>query len=341
MILDVVYNHTAEGDEHGPTLSLRGIDNRGYYRLREDDPRRYVDVTGTGNTLDARQPHALQLLMDSLRYWVTQMHVDGFRFDLAPALARSAHGVDRLSGFFDVIQQDPVISQVKLIAEPWDLGEDGYQVGRFPPLWTEWNGRYRDAVRDYWRGADTGVSEIASRLAGSSDLYEDGGRRPYASINFVTCHDGLSMRDLVSYERKHNRANHEHNRDGTDDNRSWNCGAEGETADPAIRQLRARQVANLLTTLLLSTGVPMLRAGDELGQTQRGNNNAYCQDNEISWLGWDPPSSFPSYVDLVSRLTALRRRHAVFRQQTFFRGRPTTPWRHQGRRMVRPRRAAR
>jgi glycogen operon protein len=325
VILDVVYNHTAEGDEHGPTLSLRGIDNPLYYRLRDQEPRRYVDFTGTGNTVDTRAPQVLQLLMDSLRYWVTEMHVDGFRFDLASALARSGHDVDKHSGFFAAIQQDPVVSQVKLIAEPWDVGAGGYQVGEFPPLWTEWNGKYRDAIRDYWRGADTGVAELASRLAGSSDLYQDDGRRPYASINFVTSHDGFSMRDLVSYQKKHNRANAEHNRDGDGDNRSWNCGVEGETHDPGILELRRRQVANLFVTLLLSTGVPMLRAGDELGQTQRGNNNAYCQDNEISWLDWDPTTEFASYVDLVSQLVGLRRAHPVFRQQAFFHGRPVTP----------------
>jgi glycogen operon protein len=320
VILDVVYNHTAEGDEGGPTLSLRGIDNAAYYRLREKDPRRYADYTGTGNTVDARQPRVLQLMMDSLRYWVTDMGVDGFRFDLASALARSRHDVDKLSAFFGVIQQDPVVSRVKLIAEPWDVGEGGYQVGGFPPLWTEWNGKYRDGVRDFWRGGDTGVAELASRLAGSSDLYQGNGRRPYASINFVTSHDGFTMRDLVSYQRKHNHANGEHNRDGDSDNRSWNCGVEGETNDPAILELRSRQVANLLVTLLLSTGVPMLRAGDELGHTQHGNNNAYCQDNEISWLDWDPPAAFGSQADLVSRVVELRRAHRVFRRRSFFHG---------------------
>jgi isoamylase len=325
VILDVVYNHTAEGDELGPTLSLRGIDNPAYYRLREDDPRRYADYTGTGNTVDARAPHVLALLMDSLRYWVTTMGVDGFRFDLASALARSDRDVDRRSAFFAVIGQDPVVSAVKLIAEPWDVAEGGYQVGAFPPGWSEWNGKYRDGVRDYWRGGDTGVAELASRLAGSSDLYQAGGRLPCASINFITSHDGFSMRDLVSYDHKHNQANGEHNRDGDNDNRSWNCGVEGETDDPAILELRSRQVANLLVTLLLSTGVPMLRAGDELGHTQRGNNNAYCQDNEISWLDWDSVDSFPSYVELVSRLLALRRAHPVLRQQTFFHGLAVAP----------------
>jgi len=321
VILDVVYNHTAEGDEKGPTLSFRGLDNPTYYRLK-DDPRFYLDYTGTGNTLNARQPHVLQLIMDSLRYWVTEMHVDGFRFDLAAALARSFHDVDKLSAFFEVIQQDPVLSQVKLIAEPWDLGPGGYQVGEFPPLWTEWNGKYRDTVRDFWRGAQipeaqTGVAELGFRLTGSSDLYQDDGRRPYASINFVTCHDGFSLRDLVSYDDKHNEANGEDNNDGNPDNRSWNCGVEGDTTDPEILALRARQMRNFLTTLMLSTGVPMLRMGDELGHTQGGNNNAYCQDNEVSWLDW---SSEP-HVELLRRLIELRRSHPVFRQRAFFLGR--------------------
>ena len=317
VILDVVYNHTAEGDETGPTLSFRGIDNPTYYRLRADDPRRYLDYTGTGNTLNAQQPHVLQLIMDSLRYWVTEMHVDGFRFDLAAALARSFHDVDKLSAFFEVIQQDPVLSQVKLIAEPWDLGPGGYQVGEFPPLWTEWNGKFRDTVRDFWRGGETGVAELGYRLTGSSDLYQDDGRRPYASINFVTCHDGFSLRDLVSYDDKHNEANGEDNNDGNPDNRSWNCGVEGDTTDPEILALRARQMRNFLTTLMLSTGVPMLRMGDELGHTQGGNNNAYCQDNEVSWLDW---SSEP-HVELLRRLIELRRSHPVFRQRAFFLGR--------------------
>jgi glycogen operon protein len=322
VILDVVYNHTAEGDERGPTLEFRGIDNPTYYRLRDDDPRYYRDYTGTGNTLNAQQPHVLQLITDSLRYWVTEMNVDGFRFDLAAALARSFHDVDKLSAFFDVIQQDPVLSQVKLIAEPWDLGPGGYQVGEFPPLWTEWNGKYRDAVRDFWRGADTGVAELGFRLTGSSDLYQDDGRRPYASINFVTCHDGFTLRDLVSYDTKHNEANGEDNKDGNDDNRSWNCGVEGDTDDPAILALRARQMRNLLATLLLSTGVPMLRMGDELAHTQQGNNNAYCQDNETSWLDWSGQGPFSPDIDLVGRLVALRGRHPVFRQRAFFQGRP-------------------
>jgi isoamylase len=322
VILDVVYNHTAEGDQTGPTLAFRGIDNPTYYRLRDDDQRFYLDYTGTGNTLNAQQPHVLQLIMDSLRYWVTEMHIDGFRFDLAAALARSFHDVDKLSAFFDVIQQDPVLSQVKLIAEPWDLGPGGYQVGEFPPLWTEWNGKYRDTVRDFWRGAETGVAELGYRLTGSSDLYQDDGRRPYASINFVTCHDGFSLRDLVSYDAKHNEGNGDDNRDGSDDNRSWNCGVEGETDDQAIVSLRTRQMRNLLATLLLSTGVPMLRMGDEFGHTQRGNNNAYCQDNEMSWLDWSPTGPLTEHLDVVSRLVQLRRTHPVFRQRAFFQGRP-------------------
>jgi len=322
VILDVVYNHTAEGDETGPTLSFRGIDNSTYYRLRDDDKRLYLDYTGTGNTLNAQQPHVLQLIMDSLRYWVTEMQVDGFRFDLAAALARSFHDVDKLSAFFDIIQQDPVLSRVKLIAEPWDLGPGGYLVGEFPPLWTEWNGKYRDTVRDFWRGGETGVAELGYRLSGSSDLYRDDGRKPYASINFVTCHDGYTLRDLVSYEQKHNDANGEGNRDGNADNRSWNCGVEGETDDENVQTLRARQMRNFLTTLLLSTGVPMLRMGDELAHTQRGNNNAYCQDNELSWLDWDNAkgSAQSAYVDVVGQLVRLRRRHPVFRQRAFFEG---------------------
>ncbi len=289
VILDVVYNHTAESDHRGPTLSFRGIDNAAYYRLRDDDPRYYLDYTGCGNSLNVRHPHALQLILDSLRYWILDMHVDGFRFDLASALARELHDVERLSAFFDLVQQDPVVSQVKLIAEPWDVGEGGYQVGNFPPLWTEWNGKYRDTVRDFWRGNPETLPEFASRLTGSSDLYETSGRRPVASINFVTCHDGFTLTDLVSYNRKHNEANGENNADGSDDNRSWNCGAEGPTTDPAITALRARQRRNFLATLLLSQGVPMLLAGDEIGRTQHGNNNAYCQDNETSWVDWSGP----------------------------------------------------
>ena len=320
VLLDVVYNHTAEGDETGPTLSLRGIDNAHYYRL-EDDAARYRDYTGCGNTLDARNPHVLQLLMDSLRYWVTEMHVDGFRFDLASALARSMHDVDKLSAFFDVIQQDPVVSSVKLIAEPWDVGEGGYQVGEFPPLWTEWNGKYRDTVRDVWRGEQHGVRELAYRLSGSSDLYQDDGRKPYASINFVTAHDGFTLRDLTTYESKRNEANGEDGRDGERDNRSWNCGVEGESADAAVNALRRRQARNLLATLLLSTGVPMLSMGDEVRRTQDGNNNAYCQDGPLSWMPWDLDEDATALRDLVARLVHLRRNHPVFRQKAFFSGR--------------------
>ena len=301
-------------------IAFRGIDNPTYYRLNDDDQRFYLDYTGTGNTLNARQPHVLQLIMDSLRYWVTEMHVDGFRFDLAAALARSFHDVDKLWAFFEVIQQDPVLSQVKLIAEPWDLGPGGYQVGEFPPLWTEWNGKYRDTVRDFWRGGETGVAELGFRLTGSSDLYQDDGRRPYASINFVTCHDGFSVRDLVSYNEKHNEANGENNQDGNNDNRSWNCGVEGETDDPAIIALRGRQMANFLATLMLSTGVPMLRMGDELAHTQQGNNNAYCQDNEISWIDWRNDGPYAPLHEFVCRLVHLRRSHPVFRQRAFFQG---------------------
>jgi glycogen operon protein len=317
VILDVVYNHTAEGDHLGPTLSFRGIDNAAYYRLRDDDKRYLLDYTGCGNSLNVRHPHALQLIMDSLRYWVLEMHVDGFRFDLASALARELHDVDRLSAFFDLVQQDPVISQVKLIAEPWDVGEGGYQVGNFPPLWTEWNGKYRDTVRDFWRGSYAAMPEFASRLTGSSDLYERNNRRPVASINFITCHDGFTLRDLVSYDDKHNEANGEGGRDGSDDNRSWNCGAEGPTANPEINALRERQRRNLLATLFLSQGVPMLLAGDELCRTQRGNNNAYCQDNEISWVHWDHS---PGELEFVRRLVRLRRDHPVLRRRRFFEG---------------------
>ncbi|MFE0419855.1 glycogen debranching protein GlgX [Streptomyces tendae] len=323
VILDVVYNHTAEAGELGPTLSLKGIDNRGYYRL-QPDARRYADYTGCGNTLHVVQPHVLRLITDSLRYWVTEMGVDGFRFDLAAALARSMHDVDMLSPFLAVIGQDPVLRRVKLIAEPWDVGSGGYQVGAFPPLWTEWNDRYRDAVRDFWRHALPDVREMGYRLSGSSDLYAWGGRRPYASVNFVTAHDGFTLRDLVSYERKHNEANGEGNRDGTDDNRSWNCGTEGDTDDAEVRALRRRQLRNLLTTLLLSTGVPMLVAGDEMGRTQRGSNNAYCQDNETSWVDWslrDDPEWAPLFA-LAARLIALRHRHPVLRRRAFFSGRP-------------------
>lgn len=323
VILDVVYNHTAEAGELGPTLSLRGIDNRGYYRLAAE-ARRYTDYTGCGNTLHVVQPHVLRLITDSLRYWVTEMGVDGFRFDLAAALARSMHDVDMLSPFLAVIAQDPVLRRVKLIAEPWDVGSGGYQVGAFPPLWTEWNDRYRDTVRDFWRGAQHDVRDLGYRLSGSSDLYAWGGRRPYASVNFITAHDGFTLRDLVTYEHKRNADNGEGNRDGTGDNRSWNCGAEGESDDQEVRALRRRQLRNLLTTLLLSTGVPMLVAGDEMGRTQHGNNNAYCQDNATSWLDWsllDDPEWRP-LADLAARLIALRRAHPVLRRRAFFSGRP-------------------
>ena len=322
VILDVVYNHTAEGDEWGPTICFRGIDNGAYYKLDARDGSRYTDYSGCGNALNVRHPHVLQLIMDSLRYWVTEMHVDGFRFDLASALARSFHDVDKLSAFFNLVQQDPVISQVKLIAEPWDLGAGGYQVGEFPPLWTEWNGKYRDTVRDFWRGGEPGVSEMAARLSGSSDIYQDDGRRPYASINFITAHDGFSMHDLVTYERKHNTANGEDNRDGTNDNRSWNCGVEGETDDPEVQRLRRRQQRNLLATLLLSAGVPMLTAGDELDRTQGGNNNPYCQDNETSWLDWGGSTDAGDLLSLTRRLLTLRNAHPVFRRRAFFRGMP-------------------
>ena len=320
VLLDVVYNHTAEGDETGPTLSFRGIDNLSYYRTEDGHRDRYRDYTGCGNTLDVRSPHVLQLIMDSLRYWVTEMHVDGFRFDLASALARSFHDVDKLSAFFDVIQQDPVVSQVKLVAEPWDVGEGGYQVGEFPPLWTEWNGKYRDTVRDVWRGQQQGVRELAYRLSGSSDLYQDDGRRPYASINFVTAHDGFTLRDLTTYEHRRNDANGEDGRDGEADNRSWNCGVEGETDDPAVQMLRRRQVRNLLATLLLSTGVPMLSMGDEVRRTQHGNNNAYCQDGALSYLDWALDDEAVGVRDLVTQLVQLRKRHPVFRQKAFFSG---------------------
>ncbi|MGY4904482.1 glycogen debranching protein GlgX [Streptomyces sp. 900116325] len=322
VILDVVYNHTAEASELGPMLSLRGIDNRGYYRL-QSDARRYTDYTGCGNTLHVVQPHVLRLITDSLRYWVTEMGVDGFRFDLAAALARSMHDVDMLSPFLAVIAQDPVLRRVKLIAEPWDVGNGGYQVGAFPPLWTEWNDRYRDAVRDFWRGALPDVRDLGYRLTGSSDLYAWGGRRPYASVNFITAHDGFTLRDLVSYEQKHNEANGEGNRDGTSDNRAWNCGAEGGTDDLGINALRRRQLRNLLTTLLLSTGVPMLVAGDEMGRTQGGNNNAYCQDNAVSWLDWsllDQPQ-WRELTELTARLLTLRHTHPVLRRRAFFSGR--------------------
>jgi isoamylase len=326
VILDVVYNHTAEGNDRGPTLSLRGIDNAAYYRLDDREPSRYIDYTGCGNSLNVRHPHSLQLIMDSLRYWVLDMHVDGFRFDLASALARELHDVDRLSTFFDLVQQDPVVSQVKLIAEPWDVGEGGYQVGNFPPLWTEWNGKYRDTVRDFWRGEPSTLAEFASRLTGSSDLYETSGRRPVASINFVTCHDGFPLADLVSYNGKHNEGNGEENRDGTDDNRSWNCGVEGPAEDPAIVELRARQQRNFLTTLFLSQGVPMLASGDEIGRTQGGNNNAYCQDNEVSWVDWSRAAGERDLLEFTQRLAELRSKHPVFRRRRFFRGSADIEW---------------
>ncbi|MCL5098475.1 MAG: glycogen debranching protein GlgX [Candidatus Omnitrophica bacterium] len=322
VILDVVYNHTAEGNHLGPTLSFRGIDNAAYYRLTADDRRFYMDYTGCGNTMNMTTPKVLQLIMDSLRYWVTDMHVDGFRFDLASALAREFHEVDKLGGFFDIIHQDPVISQVKLIAEPWDLGEGGYQVGNFPVGWTEWNGKYRDTVRRFWKG-DTGVmSELATRLCGSSDLYEFSGRRPSASINFVTAHDGFTLHDLVSYDKKHNEANGEGNRDGNDDNLSWNCGAEGTTDDSAVIEMRERQKRNFLATLILSQGVPMLCAGDEIGRTQQGNNNAYCQDNEISWIDWDLDDRQRSLLEFTRRIVQFRHAHPNLRRHNFFQGRP-------------------
>ncbi|MFD0207644.1 glycogen debranching protein GlgX [Streptomyces hirsutus] len=348
VILDVVYNHTAEGNHLGPTLSFKGIDNPSYYRLT-DDPRYYMDTTGTGNSLLMRSPHVLQMIMDSLRYWVTEMHVDGFRFDLAATLARQFHEVDRLSSFFDLVQQDPVVSQVKLIAEPWDVGEGGYQVGNFPPLWTEWNGKYRDTVRDLWRGEPRALAEFASRLTGSSDLYQDDGRRPLASINFVTCHDGFTLHDLVSYDDKHNTANGEDNRDGESHNRSWNSGVEGDTDDPDVLRLRARQMRNFVATLMLSQGVPMISHGDEVARTQRGNNNAYCQDNELAWLDWpsereerrrrdqrETPDGDTCGDDgadggddarlrmlaFTRAMVWLRKNHPVFRRRRFFHGRP-------------------
>ncbi|SDX43824.1 glycogen operon protein [Geodermatophilus africanus] len=320
VILDVVYNHTAEGNHLGPTLSFKGIDNRAYYRLVEDDPQYYMDYTGTGNSLNARTPQALQLIMDSLRYWVTEMHVDGFRFDLASTLARELHAVDRLSAFFDLVHQDPVVSQVKLIAEPWDVGEGGYQVGNFPALWTEWNGKYRDTVRDYWRGEDATVGEFASRLTGSSDLYQHSGRRPVASINFVTAHDGFTLNDLVSYNEKHNEANGEGNNDGESHNRSWNCGVEGPTTDKKVVTLRARQRRNFLATLMLSQGVPMLLHGDELGRTQQGNNNGYCQDSPLTWIHWDEVDQ--GLLQFTKAVTRLRNEHPTFRRRRFFHGRP-------------------
>ena len=320
VILDVVYNHTAEGNQLGPALSFRGIDNTAYYRLNPDDPRQYVDYTGTGNSLNMRNPHVLQLIMDSLRYWVQEMHVDGFRFDLAATLARELHDVDRLSSFFDLIQQDPLVSQVKLIAEPWDVGEGGYQVGNFPVLWSEWNGKYRDCVRDLWRSQPGTLAEFGYRFTGSSDLYEASGRRPVASVNFVTAHDGFTLGDLVSYNEKHNQANGEENQDGESHNRSWNCGVEGPSNDPEVRALRDRQKRNFLSTLLLSQGVPMLLGGDEIGRSQQGNNNAYGQDNEVSWYDWSKVDRV--LLDFTRRLLELRREHPAFRRRRWFQGRP-------------------
>ncbi len=341
VILDVVYNHTAEGNHLGPMLSFRGVDNAAYYRLVPGDPRHYMDYTGTGNTLNAQHPSVLRLIMDSLRYWVIECRVDGFRFDLASALARELYDVDRLSAFFDVIHQDPVLSQVKLIAEPWDVGPGGYQVGNFPVLWSEWNGIYRDTMRDFWRG-NASVGDFASRLTGSSDLYQDDGRHPFASINFITAHDGFTLRDLVSYNDKHNEANKEGNRDGTDDNRSWNCGVEGETDDPEVNALRARQQRNFLATLLLSQGTPMLLGGDEFGRTQRGSNNAWCQDNELSWFDWDLATENEDLLEFTRKLIALRRAHAVFRRRQYLAGTavegsglPDVVWlRYDGKRMT-------
>jgi glycogen operon protein len=325
VILDVVYNHTAEGNHLGPTLSLRGIDNSAYYRLTADSLRYYMDFTGTGNTLNAQHPRVLQLIMDSLRYWVLEMHVDGFRFDLASALARELYEVNRLGAFFDIIQQDPVISQVKLIAEPWDVGPGGYQVGNFPVLWTEWNGRYRDTVRRFWRGDGGAVSELATRLAGSSDLYEHSGRRPYASINFVTSHDGFTLHDLVSYNEKHNEANGESNRDGDPNNLSWNCGVEGPTADADVLALRARQMRNFFATLFISQGVPMIRAGDEIAHSQGGNNNAFCQDNETSWLRWELSEAQAALYHFACRASTLMKEHPVLRRRTFLQGQQARP----------------
>src|SRR5436853_1200172 len=320
VILDVVYNHTAEGNHLGPMLSLKGIDNAAYYRLVEDNKRYYLDYTGTGNSLNIRHPHVLQLTLDSLRYWHVEMHVDGFRFDLASTLARELYDVDRLSAFFDVVHQDPTLRGVKLIAEPWDLGNGGYQVGNFPVRWCEWNGKYRDTARDYWRGEDQALGEFANRFTGSADLYQDDGRRPYASVNFVTAHDGFTLRDLVSYNETHNAANGETNQDGESHNRSWNCGAEGPTDDGGVNELRGRQQRNFITTLLLSQGIPMLLGGDEMGRTQQGNNNAYCQDNEISWFDWEAMD--PGLLEFTRRVIRLRHEHPVFRRRGWFKGRP-------------------
>jgi isoamylase len=321
VILDVVYNHTAEGNHLGPTLCFRGIDNIAYYRLHPDNPRFYLDFTGTGNTFNLLHPRTLQLVMDSLRYWVLEMHVDGFRFDLASALARDDEGVNKLHAFFEIIHQDPVLSQVKLIAEPWDVGEGGYQVGNFPVLWAEWNGKYRDTMRSFWKGDEGRIGEMAYRLTGSPDLYQHSGRRPYASINFVTAHDGFTLNDLVSYNEKHNELNGDNNTDGDNNNQSWNCGAEGPTDDPEINELRERQCRNFLTTLFLSQGVPMLPGGDERGRTPNGNNNAYCQDNEISWLNWERDEKQNQLLEFTRKLIQLRRDHPVFRRPKFFQGR--------------------
>ncbi|RCH55305.1 glycogen debranching enzyme GlgX [Mucilaginibacter hurinus] len=322
VILDVVYNHTGEGNQMGPTLSFKGIDNASYYRLVEDDKRYYMDYTGTGNTLNAMLPNVLRYIMDSLRYWIIEMHVDGFRFDLASTLARELHEVNRLSAFFDIIHQDPIISQVKLIAEPWDVGEGGYQVGKFPPGWAEWNGKYRDSIRDYWRGADSMLGEFAQRLTGSPDLYQDDYRRPSASINFITAHDGFTLHDLVSYNEKHNDENGEDNNDGESHNRSWNCGAEGDTDDEEVIKLRKQQKRNFFATLFLSQGVPMIVSGDEMGRTQRGNNNAYCQDNEISWLNWEDADK--EFLEFTQKLIAFRREHPAFMRRRWFQGQPVT-----------------
>jgi isoamylase len=321
VILDVVYNHTAEGNHLGPTLCFRGIDNCAYYNLSKENKRYYMDFSGTGNCLRMEYPQVIQLIMDSLRYWVTEMHVDGFRFDLAAALARELFEVNLLSTFFQIIQQDPVISQVKLIAEPWDVGDGGYQVGKFPPLWTEWNGRYRDTIRSFWKGDSHKLPEVAYRLTGSSDFYQDTGRKPYASINFVTAHDGFTLADLVSYNEKHNEANQEDNRDGSDNNLSWNCGAEGPTEDPEIKAVRLRQQKNMLTTLFFSQGVPMLLGGDELGRSQQGNNNSYCQDSEINWFDWQLDDAGRELLEFTRKIIALRQAHPVFRRRKFFQGR--------------------
>jgi glycogen operon protein len=321
IILDVVYNHTGEGSPMGPTLSMRGIDNASYYRLSPEDPRYYMDFTGCGNTLQMQNPRVLQLIMDSLRYWVLEMHVDGFRFDLASTLARELFAVDKLGAFFDIIHQDPILSQVKLIAEPWDVGEGGYQVGNFPVLWTEWNGKYRDALRRFWKGDGGTASEVATRLAGSSDLYRQTGRAPYASINFITCHDGFTLEDLVRYNDKHNEANGEDNKDGANDNNSWNCGAEGPTDVPDVRALRARQKRNLIATLLLSQGVPMICGGDELGHTQKGNNNTYCQDNDLTWLSWDLNDEQRGFLEFVKKVARIWVEQPVFQRRKFFQGR--------------------